>query len=232
MTQEQWLSSPDPLTKLDYLRNSGRASDRKFRLLAVSFCRHIWPLLLDARSRNAVEITERYADRLAQPEELPPARKGAESAEFETDAKWARAARLAVPKVGVPAGAAAMLVAEAVVKASAQASPVAAGTSAEEMAEEIVRKFGQQMQQVEALVRDVFGNPFRAAPAAKLSWRTPAIVALATTIYDQRSFDRLPELADALEAAGCTDADLLGHFRSAGFHVRGCWAMDLILGRQ
>jgi hypothetical protein len=51
-------------------------------------------------------------------------------------------------------------------------------------------------------------------------------------IYDERAFDRLPVLADALEDAGCADADLLGHLRGPGPHVRGCWAVDLILGKS
>jgi hypothetical protein len=53
---------------------------------------------------------------------------------------------------------------------------------------------------------------------------------LATTIYDLRSFTRLPELADALAAAGCAEAEVLEHLRSAGPHARGCWALDAILG--
>ena len=52
------------------------------------------------------------------------------------------------------------------------------------------------------------------------------------SIYDQRAVNRLPLLADALEDAGCTDADLLGHLRSPGPHVRGCWAVDLVLGKS
>jgi hypothetical protein len=55
---------------------------------------------------------------------------------------------------------------------------------------------------------------------------------LAASIYEQRAFDRLPVLADALEEAGCTDADILGHLRGPGPHVRGCWAVDLILGKR
>jgi len=55
---------------------------------------------------------------------------------------------------------------------------------------------------------------------------------LATSIYEQRAFHRLPLLADALEDAGCTDAELLGHLRGPGPHVRGCWALDLVLGKS
>src|SRR5262249_60440752 len=82
------------------------------------------------------------------------------------------------------------------------------------------------------LLRDLFGPlPFRAA-ALSPSHRTPDAVGLATAIYEERAFDRLPILADALEEAGCTDPDVLGHCRAPGPHIRGCWVVDLVLGKQ
>ena len=54
---------------------------------------------------------------------------------------------------------------------------------------------------------------------------------LALATYDVRTFDHLPVLVDAFEDAGCADADLLGHLRGPGPHVRGCWAVDLLLGK-
>ena len=82
------------------------------------------------------------------------------------------------------------------------------------------------------LLRCIF-NPFRRASigAAWLAWNDGAIRKMAQVIYDARSFDRLPLLADALEDAGCTDADLLAHCRGPGPHVRGCWVVDLLLGK-
>jgi hypothetical protein len=58
------------------------------------------------------------------------------------------------------------------------------------------------------------------------------ILDLATSIYVSHAFDRIPLLADALEDAGCTDAELLGHLRGPGPHVRGCWAVDVVLGKE
>ncbi|MBN9522996.1 hypothetical protein J0H58_31535 [bacterium] len=81
-----------------------------------------------------------------------------------------------------------------------------------------------------ALLRDILGNPFRPV-AFDPTWRTEAVVALARGVYDDRAFDRLPVLADALEDAGCADADVLTHCRGDGPHVRGCWVVDLILGK-
>jgi len=68
--------------------------------------------------------------------------------------------------------------------------------------------------------------------AVGLRQPTPSVVSLAQTIYDERAFDRLPELADALVAAGCDNRDVLGHCRSEGFHVRGWWVVDLVLGKS
>src|SRR5208282_1599986 len=81
-------------------------------------------------------------------------------------------------------------------------------------------------------LRDLFGNPFRPLPALApeiLSWNDQVIVKMSQAIYDERAFDRLPILADALEDAGCTDADILNHCRWPFEHVRGCWLVDLIL---
>jgi hypothetical protein len=82
-----------------------------------------------------------------------------------------------------------------------------------------------------AILRDIFGNPFR-PPTLDSAWKTDTVLALAQGAYDEGAFDHLPILADALEDAGCANADLLFHLRSPGPHVRGCWALDLILGKS
>ena len=64
------------------------------------------------------------------------------------------------------------------------------------------------------------------------AWKDGTVSKLAQGIYEDRAFGHLPVLADALEDAGCADADILGHLRGAGPHVRGCWALDLALGKQ
>jgi hypothetical protein len=81
-----------------------------------------------------------------------------------------------------------------------------------------------------ALLRCVAGDPFRPV-ACDPGWRTADVVSLARGIYDERAFDRLPILADALQDAGCDNADVLGHCRGPGPHVRGCWVVDLVLGK-
>ena len=65
-----------------------------------------------------------------------------------------------------------------------------------------------------------------------LRWNDGTLVRIAQAIYDNRAFDRLPILADALEDAGCDNADILAHCRGPGPHVRGCWVVDLLLGKS
>jgi hypothetical protein len=82
------------------------------------------------------------------------------------------------------------------------------------------------------LIRDIMGNPFRPPPTMDVRFRTSRVLALAEQVYDSMLFQRLPDLAELLAEIGCNNNDLLGHLRSAGPHVRGCWALDLVLGKD
>lgn len=81
------------------------------------------------------------------------------------------------------------------------------------------------------LLREIFGTPFRPV-MLDLRWQTSTVVDLAHAIYDQRAFDRMPILADALMDAGCGCEPILQHCRQDGEHVRGCWVVDLLTGRK
>jgi hypothetical protein len=81
------------------------------------------------------------------------------------------------------------------------------------------------------ILRDIIGNPFHSEHIAP-TIISETVARLAQSIYDDRAFDRLPILADALEEAGCADAEILGHCRGPGPHVRGCWVVDLLLGKE
>ena len=81
-------------------------------------------------------------------------------------------------------------------------------------------------------IREVFGNPFRPVTVHP-AWRTSDVLLLAQGIYAERAFDRMPILADALQDAGCDNEDILAHLRDVNAtHVRGCWALDLVLGKE
>jgi hypothetical protein len=81
------------------------------------------------------------------------------------------------------------------------------------------------------LLRDIFGNPFRPVTADP-RWLTDSVVAMAQTMYDSRDFGQMPALADALQAVECDNSDILEHCRHAPLHVRGCWVVDLLLGKS
>jgi hypothetical protein len=102
-----------------------------------------------------------------------------------------------------------------------------------------------------ALLRDLFGNPFRPVAMVRLGithwhvapdahmvsppwmeWNDGTVPRLAQAIYDERRFEDMPILADALEDAGCADADILDHCRGPWPHARGCWVVDLLLGKE
>jgi hypothetical protein len=108
--------------------------------------------------------------------------------------------------------------------------PIAAGQLF--AAESLTRPSWVARQRAAYLLREIFGNPLRPASAdpAWLAWNDRTVVKVARAIYDGRTFADLPVLADALEDAGCNDAELLAHCRGHAVHVRGCWALDLLLG--
>ncbi len=89
-------------------------------------------------------------------------------------------------------------------------------------------------EQPVALIRDVFGNPFRALPVDPgwLCFNNGVVGKLARACYEERDPARLAVLADAPEDAGFADQDILAHCRSGGPHVRGCWVVDLLLGKR
>lgn len=81
------------------------------------------------------------------------------------------------------------------------------------------------------LIREIFGNPLQPVDLDR-SWLTDAVLALAKVIYEERRYDEMPILADALEEAGCRHAEILNHCRSDAEHVRGCWVVDLLLDKK
>jgi hypothetical protein len=91
----------------------------------------------------------------------------------------------------------------------------------------VTREQGEQC----VLIRCVVGNPFRPI-ALDPSWLTPTAVTLARQMYESRDFTPMPILADALQDAGCDNTDILNHCRGEGPHVRGCWVVDLLLGKE
>lgn len=86
-------------------------------------------------------------------------------------------------------------------------------------------------RQAPSILREIFGNPFRST-AIDHAWLVPAVTSLAQVIYDEWAFDRMPELAEALQSVGCQEFSILDHCRTPARHVRGCWVVDLLLGKK
>jgi hypothetical protein len=206
MTDSEWQSASEPHAMLESLQRSGRPSARKLRLFAVACSRRLWDWI-DTPGRAAVEVAERFADGFAGPEEL-------------------RAARLACQGAG---GQAAWYA--AATNPAIAARNAARSAQAEAANHPLVGSEGDELLAQAQLVRDIFGDRLPHS-AADPSWLTPGAVTLAQAIYDQRVFDRMPELADVLEDAGCANEGILGHCRGPGPHVRGCWVVDTVLGRD
>ncbi|MCE9560805.1 MAG: hypothetical protein K8U57_01995 [Planctomycetes bacterium] len=81
------------------------------------------------------------------------------------------------------------------------------------------------------VLRDILGNPFHPVIVVPM-WLTSTVVVLARQMYESRDFSAMPILADALQDAGCDNDDVLNHCRNPGSHVRGCWVIDLLLGKE
>jgi hypothetical protein len=234
MTEAEWLACTDPTPMLELLR--GNVGDRKLRLFACACCRRLGHLLTDERSRRALDIAERYADRLASAGELRAAESegylavGEALPDFPGDVSDpVQAASLAryqaAGSVYYSACDNSWLGARMTCQEAARASSACAWPT------------GQKTEQPAQclLLRCLFGNPFRPSPplpSAVLGWNDGTVVKIAQGIYEERASDRLPILHDALLDAGCDNEDILAHCRSDGPHVRGCWVIDIILGKE
>ena len=230
MTETEWLTA----ITFDHMAvelgpHWERLSGREKWLFATACCRRVWHLMHDDRSRRTIEVRERYADGLVTNAELEDAIGAAALARNEAKA-FLRDRDLSEPfdQYGAefgPVWAAAAAATNWITAVAFSANAASCGPAAERRATLASERAAQC-----GLLRDVVGNPFRPVEVDP-DWRTEAVVALARAIYDDRAFDRLPVLADALDDAGCDNADLLGHLRNPALtHVRGCWAVDLLLG--
>jgi hypothetical protein len=226
---------------LDFLQ--GKVDERKLRLFACACCRRIWPLLTNEASRKVVETAERFADGVSAIDELAAAHTVAErlvetlSGVTMWDCGWAvertsRTERLTTGILEEAAQNAAWSPAGLLeVNAAARLAPdnlTRGGRSAAQ------RVYARERAAQSQMLRDIFGNPFRlvAVDLTWPAWNDGTVRRIAQAIYDERAFDRMPILADALEDAGCDSADILNHCRSGSEHVRGCWVVDLLLGKS
>jgi hypothetical protein len=248
MTEEEWLTSGDWLKLWFHSDEVGLLTDRKTRLFAAAACRRFVHRLVDPRCLRAVEVCERYADGRATDRALSKACAGAK---FDSGGPPV-AARSTV--VGEAASAATHWICyetckvgrctECAPSVHAYEAAIAAGLMAEDAVSApgvrstpAYREGLARGERIQAdILREVIGNPFRPV-VLDPAWQAPAIVSLARAAYDDRlmpsgelSPERLAVLSDALEEAEAP-AVLLEHLRSPGPHVRGCFVVDLIVGK-
>jgi hypothetical protein len=221
MTEAEWLKCKEPGPMLDFL--GYRASERKLRLFAAACCRRVWHLLTHQESKESVEALEQYADGL-----LPSLTNAWVAASDVRDI------RKTGKKDSLPEKTAAWAVSLALLPETFRSVQ---GSAIQVMQAGHVTPAQEGKRQC-ADLRDLFGNLLRPV-SVKPAWRAPTALALAQAAYEERSLPsgeldnaRLAVLADALEEAGCTSADVLDHLRSPGRHLRGCWPLDLLLAKE
>jgi hypothetical protein len=222
LTEADWLGARAVTAPLmNWLR--GRGSERQFYLAAAAFARQVEPRMTDERCRALIPLVERFADGLAPVAELARAHRRLEAALFD---QWTALQRDGLTPAQANKRQAADVTA---VRAAAPEGGWMAAINAVKQAEGAGKRAEMGPRQV-AVLHDIFGNPFRPV-AVRAAWRTPTVVRLATAIYDEAAFDRLPILGDALEDSGCADLHVLRHCRDPGQHWRGCWVVDQVLAK-
>jgi hypothetical protein len=228
-------------------------SRRKAQLLSCSCCRLVWDYLIHAQLRSAIETAERYTDGECSENEFANERNAVHAirASLEVVENWVDQDRLPIdsdPAITVMSFAASSV--EAAVCGNVMVglnhtldwvhdTAVKTAPPSESRTERV-----QVRQDLCDLFREIVGNPFRpwkvapdflggglVQPDGRVVPVTDTVRSLAAAIYAERAYDRLPVLADAVEEAGVTDPAMLDHLRHGTAHARGCWALDLLLGK-
>jgi len=230
MTEAEWLACTDPIPMLEFLQD--KASDRKLRLFALVCVRPHWHLLIDERSRNAVEVGELVADGLRPIDALLSANLAAWSvlSTLPDDPGVYVSAARAAGRTVMSNRLAARYTLNEIVSLHVELAQEKGSTT-----DETCDLYWNEIARYARLLHDIWGTlPFRVVElnSSIRNWNDATVSKIAQVIYDDRAFDRLSILADALEDAGCNDADILAHCRSGGEHVRGCWVVDLLLGKS
>ncbi|MBX9583339.1 MAG: hypothetical protein K2X87_23805 [Gemmataceae bacterium] len=228
MTEAEWFAATDR----DILDAAYRLNPRRQRLLAVAGCRLMGHLIDYPSAHAALETVEVFADTGRSKAALRRARQALQTTRNGLRPPGTGGAR--VPDGGaVRESHAANELTLFAVQVAATENAVAHAlwhvmdglVTVGRMPADTVRR------RTYGLYRDIVGpGP---AVAFDPEWRTSTAVALARGMYDGRDFAAMPILADALQDAGCEDEQVLGHCRDPqAAHVRGCWAVDLVLGKS
>lgn len=215
MKELAWLDCKDPARMLPHLKH---ASGRQLAHIAVACCRWDRTLMKNSVSRRCIEWLERIVAGTAHIDD----QDGPSDADCYQMASAANHAMAVVAQVQLGHRDEALRFLPWILEDTVASASVLASSTA-------------------AAIRDIFGNPFRPTTIdpSLLAWRDATIPKLAQAAYDERELSsghldakRLAILADALEESGCANEDVLAHLRGPGPHVRGCWVVDLLLGKE
>jgi hypothetical protein len=212
MTESEWLACQNPRQLFGALGD--RLTERKVRLFACACCRVIWDRLPDDGSRQAVAMAERFSEGTGTSSDLAQAYRAARSVHDRLRGQEDAHLALAAAETARPN----FLIGGRV------DAPLALGQAL------AVYSCYPQGNVPADLLREIFGNPFRTV-TVESRWLTEEVRALAQSIAEQGDFTKMSRLAEALQAANCTDRELLAHCRQRRSHARGCWALDVLLGR-
>ncbi len=253
MISEQVFGSMQPILVINA---ACQMSTRKHRLFACACCRRFWHLIRDPRSHESVRVAELYADGQATRKMLSRVHKEAEIAQLEwtgrlmrgmdadfgpdepvlTEPKLiARKQRLWFLPIRTAKYASAWEIRGSSTREVSWCSVLIFVPDARdwdrveaEAGDEAKMSLASEVKTQMAHLRDVFASH----RPIDSRWLTSTVIDLARTIYDERAFDRMPILADALMDAGCDSPEIIAHCRQSGEHIRGCWVLDSVLGKE
>jgi hypothetical protein len=254
MTEAEWNSCTDPEKMLESLE--GWVSQRKLQLFAVACGRRLWHILEDERSRQGVEVAERFADGLVTEADCDKANGLAWWGHGDSYGPLVDYLRDTPESQRKPSHLDSLMAATCAAEAAAWVGTREVGwmqVDDDSVAARLLagralaparravngRRAGSTQAEKRAqcqLLRDIVGYPL-SPTSFDPAWVTPTVWHLARGVYDERQLPagtlepaRLAVLADALEEAGCDNETILAHCRGPGPHVRGCWVLDLVRG--
>jgi hypothetical protein len=256
MTEQEWLQATDPQPMLEFLR--GKVSDRKLRHWGCSCCEQIADLFPDETYSLAVQAAVRFADGSADADELQHYhQRVADGWPFRPsplpDAVYAIQFRVMEAVCAVSSHERIQLEYtvwfNAALALEGRRLEEVHADAADSVLVQWLEATSEYNHDTEGFLRwadvdprlafvtmlhDIIGNPFRpiSINSTWLTWHNGLLMSMAQRMCDSRDFSDMPVLADALEEAGCNNADILQHCRQPGEHVRGCWLVDLILGKE
>jgi hypothetical protein len=226
MTEAEWFNCADADELLGWVVYHGRQSDRLRALFLAACVAPLRPILADPRLRGAESTLEKFAEGACDFDRLTDECREAGYAlasilDDPNEQRWFHAQVAAAEAVAAALHPESYEHLEYVIERCRRAIEL--------FRDDVSRRWVRYQQA--AFVRDIFGNPFRPVAFAA-EWRSDTALSLAKHIYESRDFEQMPILADALQDAGCDNADVLNHCRDTSLtHVRGCWVVDLVLGK-